>query len=317
VCTAKNGSGYDKGHTVPQAGGSYFTALSRSGHRGWPDSVTVTTRFAPSPTGALHLGHAHAAWFAHHRAREAGGRFLLRIEDIDAARCRAEYAAAIEEDLRWLGLSWDGPVRVQSAHLAAYETARASLAGRGLLYPCFCSRADVAREIAAAAAAPHGPDGAPLYPGTCRRLSQAERAEKIAAGLPHAWRLDMAAALAVAPGLTLHEAAEGRIPCAPERFGDVVLGRRDAPASYHLCATHDDAATGVTLVTRGADLKPAAHLHRLLQQLMGWPETGFAHHRLILDGQGRRLSKRDQSATLRSLREAGATPAGVLRLAGC
>jgi glutamyl-Q tRNA(Asp) synthetase len=310
VCTAKNGLGYDKGYRVPQAGGSYFTALSRSGH-------SMITRFAPSPTGALHLGHAHAAWFAHRSARAAGGRFLLRIEDIDPARCRPEHAVAIGEDLRWLGLYWDGPIRVQSAHLAEYDAARRSLAARGLLYPCFCSRADVAREIAASASAPHGPDGAPLYPGTCRRLGQAERAEKIAAGLPHAWRLDMAAALAEAPGLTLHEAGEGRIACTPEGFGDVVLGRRDAPASYHLCATHDDAATGVTLVTRGADLKPAAHLHRLLQQLMGWAETGFAHHRLILDAQGRRLSKRDHAATLRALRDAGATPAEVLRLAGC
>ncbi len=296
---------------MPQAGGSYFTALSRTGN-----SMTVTTRFAPSPTGALHLGHAHAAWFAHKRARAAGGRFLLRIEDIDAARCRPGHAAAIEDDLRWLGLTWDGPVRVQSAHLAEYAAALARLAARGLLYPCFCSRADVAREIAAAAAAPHGPDGGPVYPGTCRRLGHAARADKIAAGLPHVWRLDMAAALAEAPDLTLHEEGEGRIACTPEHFGDVVLGRRDAPASYHLCATHDDAATGVTLVTRGVDLMPAAHLHRLLQKLMGWPETGFAHHRLILDAQGRRLSKRDQAATLRALRDTGATPAEVLRLAG-
>jgi glutamyl-Q tRNA(Asp) synthetase len=312
MCTAKNDLGYDKGYRVPQAGGRYFTALSRSGH-----SMTTTTRFAPSPTGALHLGHAHAAWFAHRRAREAGGRFLLRIEDIDAGRCRPEHAESIEDDLRWLGLAWDGPVRVQSAHLAEYAAALACLAARGLLYPCFCSRAEVAREIAAAAAAPHGPDGAPLYPGTCRRLGAAMRAEKIAAGLPHAWRLDMAAACAEAPGLTLHDAGQGRIACTPEHFGDVVLGRRDAPASYHLCATHDDAATGVTLVTRGVDLQPAAHLHRLLQQLMGWPETGFAHHPLILDAQGRRLSKRDQAATLRMLRAAGATPAEALQRAGC
>jgi glutamyl-Q tRNA(Asp) synthetase len=279
--------------------------------------MTMVTRFAPSPTGLLHLGHAYAACFAHRRAREAGGRFLLRIEDIDPARCRPAYAEGIAEDLRWLGLHWDGDVRVQSAHKADYAAALAALAARGLLYPCFCSRADVAREIAAAAAAPHGPDGAPLYPGTCRRLGEAARAEKIAAGLPHAWRLDMAAALAEAPGLSLHEAAEGRIPCAPQNFGDVVLGRRDAPASYHLCATHDDAATGVTLVTRGADLKPAAHLHRLLQALMGWPETAYGHHALVLDAQGRRLSKRDAAATLRALRDAGATPAEVLHLAGC
>jgi len=277
----------------------------------------MITRFAPSPTGELHLGHAYAAWFAHRKARAAGGRFLLRIEDIDPARCRPAYAEAIVADLRWLGLDWDGDIRVQSAHTAEYRAVLDALASRFLLYPCFCSRADVAREIAAAAAAPHGPDGAPLYPGTCRRLGRAERAEKIAAGLPHAWRLDMAAALAEVGGLSLHEAGEGRIACAPEHFGDVVLGRRDAPASFHLCATHDDAATGVTLVTRGADLRPAAHLHRLLQQLMGWPETGYAHHPLVLDAQGRRLSKRDGAATLRALREAGASPAQVLQRAGC
>jgi glutamyl-Q tRNA(Asp) synthetase len=279
--------------------------------------MTVVTRFAPSPTGELHLGHAHAAWFAHRHAREAGGRFLLRIEDIDPARCRPGFAEAIQTDLRWLGLHWDGDIRVQSAHIAAYEAALATLAARGLLYPCFCSRADVAREIAAAAAAPHGPDGAPLYPGTCRRLGAAARAENIAAGLPHAWRLDMAAALAASPPLSLHEAGVGRIACTPQFFGDAVLGRRDAPASYHLCATHDDAATGVTLVTRGADLKPAAHLHRLLQQLMGWPETFYAHHPLILDAQGRRLAKRDRATTLRALREAGVTPQDVLHLAAC
>jgi len=279
--------------------------------------MSITTRFAPSPTGALHLGHAYAAWFAHSAARAAGGRFLLRIEDIDPARCRPDHAAAIAEDLRWLGLIWDGQVRVQSAHAAEYAAALAALAGRGLVYPCFCSRAEVAREIAAAGAAPHGPDGAPLYPGTCRRLSAAERADKIAAGLPHAWRLHMEAGLAEAGGLTLHEAGEGRIRCMPQDFGDVVLGRRDAPASYHFCATHDDAATGVTLVTRGIDLKPAAHLHRLLQHLMGWPETGFAHHPIIVDAQGRRLSKRDHAMTLRALRQGGATPQDILQLAGC
>ncbi len=279
--------------------------------------MSQVTRFAPSPTGLLHLGHACAAWFAWRHARQAGGRFLLRIEDIDPGRCRAEFAEAIEDDLRWLGLDWDGPVRVQSHHLPDYAADLAALEARSLLYPCFCSRAEIAREVAASASAPHGPDGAPLYPGTCRHLDAATRQQRIAAGQPHAWRLDMGRAAAAVPPLSLSDAAQGRVPCAPERFGDVVLGRRDAPASYHLCATHDDALAGVTLVTRGIDLRPAADLHRLLQQLMGWPETAYAHHALVTDANGRRLSKRDHDATLRSLREAGHSPAAVLATAGC
>jgi glutamyl-Q tRNA(Asp) synthetase len=279
--------------------------------------MSVVTRFAPSPTGPLHLGHVHAAWFAWRRARRACGRFLLRIEDIDRARCRPAYAEAIGADLLWLGLAWDGPVRVQSRHFAEYRAVLGALAARGLLYPCFCSRAGIAREVAASAAAPHGPDGSPLYPGRCRDLPEALRAERLAVGMPHAWRLDMARAMAVAPGLSLHDVGRGRVACLPAVFGDVVLGRRDAPASYHLCATHDDASDGVTLVTRGVDLQPAAHLHRLLQALMGWPETAFEHHALLTDAHGRRLSKRDGAASVLGLRQAGATPEEVFRLAGC
>jgi glutamyl-Q tRNA(Asp) synthetase len=270
-----------------------------------------TTRFAPSPTGLLHLGHAYAALLAWRRAREAGGRFLLRLEDIDATRCRPEFAAAIEEDLAWLGLDWDFEVRVQSAHLPEYRAVLDNLAGRGLLYPCFCTRADIAREVAGAAAAPHGPDG-PRYPGTCRRLTARERAARIAAGAPYALRLDIAQALAAVRGpLFFEEDGEGRVHCTPEQFGDVVLGRRDTPASYHLCVTHDDAAQGVTLVTRGADLKPATQLHRLLQALMGWPAPRYTHHRLLTDAHGRRLAKRDRAATLRDLRAEGATAAAI------
>src|SRR5579875_3862085 len=254
---------------------------------------TTVTRFAPSSTGYLHLGHVRAALFAWSRARAAGGRFLLRIEDIDPARCRPGYATAICEDLRWLGLEWDGPVRVQSAHLAEYWAVLEGLRARGLVYPCFCSRAEIAREVAASASAPHGPDGAPLYPGTCRALSTAERQRRIDAGMPHCWRLEMAKARRLVPQpLFFEEEDEGRIACHPERFGDVVLARRDAPASYHLCVTHDDAAQGVTLVTRGADLKPATELHRLLQALFGWPAPRYAHHGLLLDAGGRRLAKR-------------------------
>ncbi|CAA9229395.1 MAG: Glutamyl-Q tRNA(Asp) synthetase [uncultured Craurococcus sp.] len=278
--------------------------------------MPVTTRFAPSPTGLLHLGHAHAALMAWSAARRAGGRFLLRVEDIDGTRCRAEYGAAIIEDLAWLGLDWDGEVRVQSRHMAEYRAALDRLAARGLLYPCFCTRADIAREVAAAGQAPHGPDG-PLYPGTCRRLPPGMRAARMAAGEPYALRLDMAAALALAPAdLSCEEMGEGRLRCEPAQFGDAVLARKEVPASYHLCVTHDDALQGVTLVTRGEDLKPATHLHRLLQVLLGWPEPRYAHHRLLTDAAGRRLAKREGAPSLRALREAGRSPAEVRALAG-
>ncbi len=281
----------------------------------------ITTRFAPSPTGLLHLGHARAALVAWRRAREApadqGGRFLLRLEDIDAARCRPEFAAAIVEDLAWLGLDWEPPVRVQSAHLAEYRAVLEALGARGLTYPCFCSRADIQREIAAAAGAPHmAPDGSPLYPGICRALPEAERRRRIGDGLSFAIRLNVARALAVAPGpLSYVEEGVGVVRCRPERFGDVVLARRDAPSSYHLCVTHDDAAQGVSLVTRGEDLRPATDLHRLLQALMGWPAPAYAHHPMLVDAQGRRLSKRDAATSLRRLREQGASPAAVRDLA--
>jgi glutamyl-Q tRNA(Asp) synthetase len=250
--------------------------------------------------------------FARQRARDAGGRFLLRIEDIDPSRCRPEYTVAIMEDLEWLGLLWDGAARVQSEHLAEYAAVLARLDGEGLLYPCFCTRAEIAREVAASGHAPHGPDGAPLYPGTCRRLAPSERQERLAAGAPHAWRLDMASAAARAGALSFYEDGEGRLPCDPASFGDVVLGRKDAPASYHLCVTHDDAAQDVTLVTRGADLRPATAVHRLLQALLGWPEPGYAHHPLLLDASGRRLAKRDNAPALRELRANGVAAAELL-----
>ena len=277
----------------------------------------AVTRFAPSPTGLLHLGHAHSALFGHTLARRAGGRFLLRIEDIDASRCRPEHAAAIEEDLAWLGLAWERPVRRQSGHMGEYRAALDRLAARGLLYPCFCTRAEIAREVAAAGHAPHGPEGPP-YPGTCHRLSPAEREARLGRGDPHALRLDMAAALAEAPpgGLSFEESGEGRLPADPAPFGDVVLARKDVPASYHLCVCHDDAAQGVTVVTRGEDLKAATALHRLLQTLLGWPEPLYAHHPLLADAAGRRLAKRDGAPSIRSLRERGHGPAAVRAMAG-
>jgi glutamyl-Q tRNA(Asp) synthetase len=292
----------------------------------------VVTRFAPSPTGYLHLGHAHAALFAWRAAAVAGGHCLLRIEDIDTARCRPEFTEAILEDLAWLGLTWMAPPRVQSAHLLDYRAALDRLEVRGLLYPCFCTRAEIAREIAAAGAAPHGPpsdrdspvagapamgaDG-PLYPGTCRQLAMAEREARIAAGLPHALRLDLAAARRAVPGPLVCTGADGRpFSALPEPFGDVVLARKDSPASYHLCATHDDAVQGVTLVTRAEDLRPAAGLHRLLQALFGWPAPAYAHHPLLLGADGQRLAKRAGAPSLRALRAQGHSPAAVRAMAG-
>ena len=282
-------------------------------------TAEVVTRFAPSPTGYLHLGHVRSALQGWRAARRAGGRFLLRIEDIDPTRCRPEYRAAIGEDLRALGLDWNGPVRVQSEHLPEYRLVLDSLARRGLLYPCFCTRAEIAREIAHSGAAPHpgeaGPEG-PAYPGTCRRLDPAERARRLSAGEPHALRLDMPAALATLDGpLSYAEQGHGRVRCDPARFGDAVLARKDAPASYHLCVTHDDALQGVTLVTRGEDLRAATDIHRLLQALMGWPEPRYAHHPLLLGPDGKRLAKRDGAKPVRQLLREGLSPREILALA--
>jgi glutamyl-Q tRNA(Asp) synthetase len=278
--------------------------------------MQIVTRFAPSPTGLLHLGHAASALAGWRHAQAAGGRFLLRLEDIDSARCRPEFTAAILQDLAWLGLDWDGVVRVQTAHLAEYRAALDRLDGMGLLYPCFCTRAEIARDVAAAATAPHDPDGAPHYPGTCRLLSASARQRLLAASVPHAWRLDMARAVALAGDrLGFEELATGWRSAAPQRFGDVVLARKDAPSSYHLCVTHDDAAQGVTLVTRGVDLLPATDLHVLLQRLLGWPTPSYAHHALLTDASGRRLAKRDHAASLQGLRAAGHSAAQVRAMA--
>jgi len=280
-----------------------------------------TTRFAPSPTGYLHLGHAHAALFAARAAGPiglGGGRFLLRIEDIDRARCRPAFADAIFADLAWLRLGWEEPVRRQSEHMAEYGAALERLRARGLLYPCFCTRAEIKAEIARAGAAPHlapGADG-PVYPGTCRALSAAERARRIAAGRPYALRLDMARACAETGALAWHDRGRGDVAARPETFGDVVLARKELPASYHLCVVLDDAVQGVTLVTRGEDLFAATHIHRLLQALLGLPTPDYHHHGLIRDDAGRRLAKREEAPTIRALREAGRTPAEVRAMAG-
>jgi len=278
--------------------------------------MSITTRFAPSPTGYLHLGHAHSALTAWRRARVTGGRFLLRIEDIDRTRCRPEFTAAIMEDLAWLGLDWDGEVRIQSEHLPDYRAVLDRLDARGLLYPCFCTRADIKREIGESQSAPHAPDGSLIYPGLCRGLSSAEQTQRIESGLSYALRLKTTKSVSEVPTLTFNEETDGVRTAHPDSFGDIVLARKDSPASYHLCVTHDDALQGVTLVTRGEDLKPATDIQVLLQALMGWLTPTYAHHKLLTDSTGRRLAKRDRAATLRQMRADGVTPAEVRTLAG-
>lgn len=268
-------------------------------------AAPVTTRFAPSPTGRLHQGHAFSAQIAHDFARSRGGRFLLRIEDIDAGRAREEHVAGIFEDLAWLGIGWDGPVVRQSARLPLYAAALARLGAIGLTYPCFCTRA----EIAASASAPHGPEG-PRYPGTCRRLPQAVRARR--SGEPHAVRLDMAAAVARAGPLAWHDATAGVVVADPLPHGDVVLARKDAPTSYHLAVTVDDAAQGVTDIVRGVDLFAATHVHRLLQALLDLPTPRYHHHPLLTGPDGRRLAKRDGAQSLAELRASGFDPGWIV-----
>ena len=266
-------------------------------------SNAVVTRFAPSPTGRLHVGHGASALMAHDFARAAGGRFLLRIEDIDQGRCRAEHVQTILDDLRWLGIDWDGPVLFQSERMAVYADALDQLKAMGVVYPCFCTRADIAREIAASQSAPHGPDG-PLYPGTCRELPEAVRSAQQATE-DHAWRIDMKRASAFAGPLDWHDQWEGRIVADPLSLGDVVLARKDVATSYHLAVVVDDAAQGVTDVVRGVDLFHATHVHRLLQSLLGLPTPAYHHHPLLTDADGNRLAKRDGAPTLAAMRERG------------
>jgi glutamyl-Q tRNA(Asp) synthetase len=280
-------------------------------------------RFAPSPTGYLHLGHALSALLNFEMARAAGGRHLLRIEDTDTTRCRPEFERAIYEDLAWLGIDWEEPVRRQSEHFGEYRKTLERLEREGLLYPAFESRAEIARLVAEREASgvawPRDPDGAPLYPGTARELSSGDRVRRRASE-PFALRLDMRGAIArVSHPLTWTETSDGhehQIPATPERWGDVVLSRKDTEASYHLAVVLDDALQGVTHVVRGRDLYEATSVHRLLQELLGLPAPIYHHHRLVLDADGKKLSKRDQSTTLHDLRAAGWTPADVRRAVG-
>ncbi len=282
-------------------------------------------RFAPSPNGYLHLGHALSALLNADMAKVAGGRLLLRIEDIDLTRCRPEYEAAIYEDLSWLGLRWDEPVRRQSAHLDDYRAALARLDDMGLIFPAFESRAEIARLVAARevhGAWPRDPDGAPLYPGHAKHLSTTERARRIAGGEAYALRLDMQAALARTDPLTWTETSAGpdgeigAVAADPARWGDVVLARKDVPGSYHVAVIVDDAAQGITDVVRGRDLFHATSVHRLLQALLGLVAPRYHHHRLLLDADGQKLSKSTRATALRELRAQGLTPADIRRLAG-
>ena len=270
------------------------------------ETAPLTTRFAPSPTGLLHRGHALSATLAWQLARRSGGRFVVRSEDIDTARCRPEFETAMLADLAWLGLDWDGPVWRQSERGPVYRAALDRLVAQGVAYPCFCSRAEILAGIAAAASAPHGPDG-PLYPGTCRELTPGTRARRLASE-PAAWRLDVAAALARTGPLAWHDAHAGTIAADAAAGGDFVVARRDIGTAYALAVVVDDAAQGVTDVVRGIDLFSASHGQRLLQALLGLPSPRYHHHRLLLGVDGRRLAKRDAGETLAALRAAGTDP---------
>ncbi len=282
-------------------------------------------RFAPSPNGYLHLGHAYSALLNFDLAQQSGGRFLLRIEDIDPTRCKPEFETAIYQDLDWLGIAWEQPVRRQSRHLADYRDTIEKLSARGLLYPSFESRAEIAKLVEQREANgqwPRDPDGVPLYPGTAKLLSGDQRGRLLQSGAPFALRLDMAAARAAAGDLTWIERGEGpagetgTVVARPEAWGDVILARRETPTSYHLAVAIDDALQGVTEVVRGSDLFWSTSVHRLLQALLGLPPPAYRHHRLILDDACQKLSKSTGATGLRELRAGGASAADVRRLVG-
>jgi glutamyl-Q tRNA(Asp) synthetase len=290
-------------------------------------SNPIITRFAPSPSGHLHLGHAYSALFAERAATEAGGRLLLRIEDIDQTRCRPEYEDVVLDDLAWLGLRWEEPVRRQSDHMAEYAAALAQLEEMGVIYPCFCTRKEIRAEIKRVNEAPHdaqiisGKDKrGPVYPGTCRVLYSDDRDLRIWAGDPYALRLNMQKAIYLAGekrgDLNWLDLDAGEQPATPEVFGDVVLARKDEPTSYHLSVVVDDAAQGVNLITRGEDLRDVTHVHCLLQALLGFDVPDYRFHHLLTDENGKRFAKRDKSLTLQTLRAQGKTPEDIKQMAG-
>lgn len=264
--------------------------------------MTIFSRFAPSPTGDLHLGHAYSAWMS----RQLSDVWYLRFEDIDTSRCRPEFITSIQEDLTWLGLKWDGEVRRQSAHFPDYANALQKLQARGLIYPCFCTR----REISLAQSAPHASDA--IYPGICRHLSSNERQRRFQSGQSFALRLDTTLACAEVGILKFFDKDFGWVIAEPQRYGDVVLARKDTPSSYHLCVVHDDALQGITHVIRGEDLREATHIHVLLQKLLGYETPAYLHHKLLCGPDGKRLAKRDKAETLRSLKLKKVNPADIL-----
>jgi glutamyl-Q tRNA(Asp) synthetase len=286
----------------------------------------LTFRFAPSPNGALHLGHAYSALLNRKLARQAGGRLLLRIEDIDTTRSTAQFEAGIHRDLAWLGIEWEKPVRRQSDHFDDYRAALERLIAEGLVYPAFMSRGDIRAFIADSGKAknwPHDPDGAPLYPAADRALSERERKKRIAEGAPFAWRLDTDAALKRAGKTPSWQefadatlSATNRTDAVPQAWGDVVIARRDVPTSYHLAVVIDDALQGVSHVVRGSDLYLATSVQRLLQELLGLPAPRYLHHRLIFGPDGRKLSKSQRDTGLATLREAGVSPFEVAAMVG-
>lgn len=275
-----------------------------------PRHGAVVTRFAPSPSGPLHVGHLLAAMQARRLADVHGGRCLLRVEDIDQRAQHPEYLELMYEDLAWLGLSFDGEVMVQTRRFDTYRAVLEQLRQSGLLYPCFCTRTEIKNQVAEMGRAPHATLGY-LYPGTCRHMPPEQVAERLAAGVPHTWRLDMQRVQDLIGCPTWHDMLRGTQRCVPTAYGDVVLARKDFPASYHLAVVVDDAAQGVTHVTRGADLFDSTHIHRALQGVLGLPVPRYCHHALLRDNQGKRLAKRDGARSIASLREAGYTPQQV------
>ncbi len=283
-----------------------------------PDTLSENfiTRFAPSPSGRLHKGHAYSALLAYRAALKNNGRFILRIEDIDTTRCKTEFMEGIYQDLRWLGLTWEEPVRKQSEHFSDYSEALDKLKALGVVYPCFCTRKDIQAEIAAAERAPHGPDG-PLYPGICKKLALAEQTRLRADNQPHAWRLDLSAALKIlSHPISWYDQVCGLVPATPEILGDIVLARKDTPTSYHLSVVVDDGLQNITHITRGKDLFHATHIHVVLQKLLGLPTPSYHHHALLTDNEGVRFAKRNKSVTLQDIQGQGIDTATLIRSLG-
>mgnify|MGYP001272078787 CR=1 FL=1 len=275
----------------------------------------VVTRFAPSPTGFLHIGHAYAAFFAAEKAKSSGGTFLLRIEDIDQSRCRDIYLDGIYKDLEWLGLHWEHPIRFQSNNMDDYQKALDKLKRQGIIYPCFCTRKEIKAEIKRAGGAPHGEEET-VYPGLCRTLTPEIREKKLNSALPYAFRLNVKKALKLVGELTWTDVIKGKQKVEPSGLGDIVIARKDTPTSYHLAVTIDDAIQGVTLVTRGEDLSLSTSIHRLIQSLLGLEAPTYYHHRLFMGSNGTKLSKRDETMTIRFLRHSGKTPEDIKRMVG-